>query len=279
VQFLLDAEADVHARDDLALRLASEEGYYKIVKLLLDAGADVHADDDYALRYASVEGHDKVVKLLLDAGADVHADDDQALRYASRNGHDKVVKLLLDAGANVHAKSGKAVQWESQRGHDKVVKMLKAHIAKEKKRKKVKESLNEKFTEDSDPITDMGIGVRQLIENWLKRYGVTNYKINDDLTIDCNLHIHLANKKLTELPDYIQFGKVTECFWIQDNQLTSLRGCPYEVGDWFSCAQNKLKTLKYAPKIVKEKFIAYDNLVQFTKEDVERVCKAGSIMV
>ncbi len=36
----------------------------EIVKLLLDLGADIHARDDAALRIASNRGHLEVVKLL-----------------------------------------------------------------------------------------------------------------------------------------------------------------------------------------------------------------------
>lgn len=73
---------------------ASELGLTKLVKLLLQANADIHAQDDYALKYASHNGHTEVVKILLQAGANIHAQDDQALRYASYYGHAKVVKLL-----------------------------------------------------------------------------------------------------------------------------------------------------------------------------------------
>lgn len=132
-------------------------GKTDFVRYLLDKGADVHASNDTALIWASERGHAEVVKLLLDAGADVHVSNDVALIWASENGHEKVVKLLLDAGANVHASDDVALRWASEKGHDKVVKMLKDHIAKEKK--KVKESLNEKFTQESDPIKDMNIGV------------------------------------------------------------------------------------------------------------------------
>ena len=61
---------------------------------LINEGADVHADNDYALMVASENGHIEVVKILLEHGADVHADNDSALRYASSNGHVDAVKLL-----------------------------------------------------------------------------------------------------------------------------------------------------------------------------------------
>jgi ankyrin repeat protein len=157
VKVLLAADADVHADNDGALRWASDEGHTEVVKVLLAAGADVHAKNDWALRWASDKGHTEVVKVLLAAGADVHADNDDALRWASRYGHTEIVKLLLAAGADVHANNDSALRWASDEGHAEVVEVLKDHIAK---KKKVKESVNEKFTDnDSDPITDMGIGI------------------------------------------------------------------------------------------------------------------------
>ena len=82
----------------------------------------------------------------------MHADSDAALVYASEYGHTEVVKVLLDAGADVHARDDYALRWASERGHTETVKVLKDWIAKEKK------NVNEKFTEDSDPIHDLGIG-------------------------------------------------------------------------------------------------------------------------
>jgi len=150
---------DIPFKDkDNALAYSAKYGKLDFVEYLLAAGADVHAENDRALRWASDNGHTEVVKVLLTAGADVHANSDYALRWASGNGHTEVVKVLLTAGADVHAGNDCALRYASRNGHTEVVKVLKHHIAKEKI-KKVKESMNEKFTEDSDPIHDMGIGL------------------------------------------------------------------------------------------------------------------------
>ena len=42
----------------------------------------------------------------------------------------------------------------------------------------IKEYINEKFTQDSDPISDMGIGMKEVIKRWIENE--TNYKTNYD---------------------------------------------------------------------------------------------------
>ena len=167
---------DSYTSKDHQLWICSKYNQVDFVRYLLDKGADVHVRDDAALRWASRYGYDKVVKLLLDAGANVHANNDYALRSASERGHDKVVKLLLDAGADVHAHYDAALRLASYYGHDKVVKLLKDHIAKEKKI--VKENLNEKFTQDSDPIKDLNIGIDA--ERFKQHSLMYNYTAVDD---------------------------------------------------------------------------------------------------
>ena len=143
--------------------------------------------------------------------------------------------------------------------------------------------LNEKFTEDSDPIHDMGIGAKVLIEAWLKKMGIKIYTINDDLTIDVNRAVVLRKKlgNAKKLPDYIQFGKVNNGYFsVSDNNLTTLKGCPYEInkgnsmynGDFF-CTNNKLTSLEFAPKSITGSFICTKNAKKFTEKEVNAVCK------
>ena len=94
IPLAVKAGADVHANDDIALRMASANGHAAVVECLLKAGADIHAKDDEALQWSSYNGYAAVVECLLKAGADVHAKDDFALRKASEYGHAAVVDLL-----------------------------------------------------------------------------------------------------------------------------------------------------------------------------------------
>ena len=57
------------------------------------------------------------------------------------------------------------------------------------------------------------------------------------------------------------------------NDLTSLEGAPEKVGGNFICYYNQLTSLKGAPKKIGESFIGYNNKIQFTEDDVRKVCK------
>ena len=65
---------------------ASRNGHVQVVKIVLENGADIHAREDEPLRVASEKGHTEIVKLLLQHGADIHAREDYPLRVASEKG-------------------------------------------------------------------------------------------------------------------------------------------------------------------------------------------------
>src|SRR5271157_5444802 len=111
--------------------------------------------------------------------------------------------------------------------------------------KLVKESLNEimHFERSDNPLVTLQVGKRVQIIKWLDTYEVTNYVINDDFTIDVNDNVDLYDKNLTSFPDFIKFNHVSDDFYCSDNQLTSLVGCPSNVGGYFSCSRNQLTSL------------------------------------
>jgi hypothetical protein len=81
-----------------------------------------------------------------------------------------------------------------------------------------------------------------------KKYGINNYTINDDLSIDVNGDVHLDFKDLGKLP--LKFRNVTGNFYCHYNKLTSLEGAPLSVDGNFSCVENQLINLEDAPKSV-----------------------------
>ena len=76
------------------------------------------------------------------------------------------------------------------------------------------------------------------IETICKEYGIENWTINPDGTIDVDGGVYLDNRGLTKLP--LKFGKVRGSFDCSYNQLTTLEGSPKEVGVYFDCDDNPI---------------------------------------
>ncbi len=88
-------------------------------------------------------------------------------------------------------------------------------------------------------------------------YGIKNYTINPDGTIDVDGDVDLFGKNLNKLP--LKFREVTGNFSCSENKLTTLEGGPQSVGCHFSCRGNQLTTLEGAPKLVGGSFYCYEN--------------------
>ncbi len=97
------------------------------------------------------------------------------------------------------------------------------------------------------------------LESELYRYGIENYTINDDGTIDVDGVVNIGSRKLTKIP--FKFGKVTGHFFCNFNNLKSLEGSPYEVGGSFLCYNNHLENLEGSPIEVGGGFDCSDNLL------------------
>jgi len=106
------------------------------------------------------------------------------------------------------------------------------------------------------------------IHSMCKKYGIKNYTINEDGTVDVDgnvdLHIKGLNRpqryrasELKELP--LKFGKVSGDFSCSIHKLTNLSGAPLEVGGYFSCSNNQLESLEGSPEKVGGKFYCNDN--------------------
>ena len=154
--------------------------------------------------------------------------------------------------------------------------------------KLVREYLYESFSDDSDPINDMGIGNKVRIEKWLREMYITSWELNDDLSINVYDDVFLTRKLNENLPDYIQFNLVRGSFAIAFCNITSLKGCPIRVWGYFNCVGNKLTSLEFAPKEVRRTrqgsgafhCAGQSNGHIFTTEDVKMVSNVeGKISV
>jgi hypothetical protein len=78
-----------------------------------------------------------------------------------------------------------------------------------------------------------------------------------DGSYDVDGNVDLSDQKLKKIP--WKFNKVTGDFYCYYNQLTSLEGCPKEVGGGFSCHYNQLTSLEGCPKEVGGHFYCHNN--------------------
>src|SRR5574343_325334 len=121
------------------------------------------------------------------------------------------------------------------------------------------------------------------IKEICKKYGIKNYTINTDGSIDVkDDYVNLYNKHLTKLP--LKFNKVNggfDCarnklttlegspvevngsFWCHNNELTSFEFTPRIIRGGFDCDNNNIKTFEYFPSYVKEYFNCYDNTIWY----------------
>src|SRR5574343_2037048 len=75
-----------------------------------------------------------------------------------------------------------------------------------------------------------------------KYWGITNYTINEDFTIDVDDRVMLHNRAFKKLP--LNFNKVKWDFLCNSNKLTTLEGAPNYVGGSFDCSNNYLTSFK-----------------------------------
>lgn len=79
---------------DYFLSIASQYGYFDIVKILIENGADLHYWNDVALCKSAYYGNLDMVKYLIEKGADIFVNEKQPIREAYENKHFEVVEYL-----------------------------------------------------------------------------------------------------------------------------------------------------------------------------------------
>ena len=86
------------------------------------------------------------------------------------------------------------------------------------------------------------------IDSICSEYGINDYTINPDESIDVDGSVILSSELLTIIP--IKFGTITRDFDCDRNQLTSLEGSPKKVGGYFDCHNNQLTSLVGCPEVI-----------------------------
>lgn len=114
-------------------------------------------------------------------------------------------------------------------------------------------SLKESLLDDIDVVSD-NLNMKSMIKEWITKQHINNYVINDDLSISVAGDA-IVKCSGSRLPEYINFLRVDGMFIIRGRLLTSLKGCPEEVGEDFSCVGCKrLTSLEGAPKKIGGEF-------------------------
>jgi hypothetical protein len=167
-------------------KYACKGGYDDVVSLLIRKGFNIHGSPgeghEKGLRIAIANDHLHIVKLLIAAGADPEAVDGKPVRIAIANNHMNIIKYLKSIGVKLGT-------WEYFKVADKAkIRAMTDFIGQELKAEKkkrirrffgLKESLYEKFEEESDPVKDMGIGMDHYI------YNIGGF-LSDSYTFDTN---------------------------------------------------------------------------------------------
>jgi len=95
------------------------------------------------------------------------------------------------------------------------------------------------------------LDTKEKVQEWVKKRG---RRIDGEFTVDDNLQVtvegsvDLTKMSFTKLP--VKFKKVTGRFHIQNTPLTTLEGCPDEVGEGFNCSYTHITSLEGGPKLV-----------------------------
>ena len=134
VQVLIDAGADVEARDKKGSSPINFSGTFIIVKKLVEAGAGVRTVDTQrhtCLHLAADCGHTETVRYLVGL-PDVEVDHTEgegctALHWAADKNHADMVQVLIDAGADIEARDtsrNSPLLWACGSGSLDAVKLL-----------------------------------------------------------------------------------------------------------------------------------------------------------
>ncbi len=89
---------------------------------------------------------------------------------------------------------------------------------------------------------------KEEIIDWLDKYNIINYTINEDLTVDVADNVNLYNKELTSIG--VNFNNIYGNFNCGENKLKSLKGSPKVVTLDFICINNNLENLEFMPEKV-----------------------------
>ncbi len=105
--------------------------------------------------------------------------------------------------------------------------------------------------------------------NRLQTFGIIQYSINEDGSIDCDQDVIMNSKRLNDIP--FNFNKITGFFTIISNNIKSLKNCPKYISSDFDCPYNQLTSLEYGPEYVGRNYYCNNNQLITLKGCIEEV--------
>jgi ankyrin repeat protein len=102
IPLLVERGADLHFKNEYALKWLATCGKMASAGFLIDRDADIYSDNNFLLEWASQTGEIEMVKLLLENGIDFHKNNDSALILAAKHGHLEIVKLYVESCRDDH---------------------------------------------------------------------------------------------------------------------------------------------------------------------------------
>lgn len=107
------------------------------------------------------------------------------------------------------------------------------------------------------------------IEHLCKILTITDYTINDDMSINVAGDVSLNGYGLKKIP--LNFYYVLGDFNCSHNELTTLEGSPKKVDGFFACSHNNLTTLEYGPESIGGSYICHKNKLTSLKGCLEEI--------
>lgn len=101
------------------------------------------------------------------------------------------------------------------------------------------------------------------IHHICKKYGIENYTINNDGSIDIGGHVNLRSRDLEELP--LKFNVINGDLIVSFNRLTSLKNFPRKVYGKIYCSHNYIENLINSPCEISSIFDLYNNPLKSLK--------------
>jgi len=106
----------------------------------------------------------------------------------------------------------------------------------------------------------------------LEPYSKIEWRCESDYNIQQNYYLRLNGSNNIIIRGYCRadgnslplFKYVSSHFTCNDNQLTSLEGCPIYVGGGFHCEDNQLTNLDYSPLYTGRGFYCYNNKIKLS---------------